>query len=292
MPAIWLGADTSSPSAWKDVLDEAKKRNWPELIFYMQDEPGDPERNENARRLMRMLDTFKKEHPQYKNVRTTTAIGTEGLKELADLYNIWITGAGAVTEELCQKAKDMDRLMWSYDCGLAPVDAETNRYYFGFWCLRMGLKGASLWAYSDYQNPGGIKDWDYITKHRSDIDLHYTFIFPMPDGPVPSIGWEAVREGIDDHNYASTLTNLIEKAHAVGREKAAAEASRTLKEILGHIRPEAYSAAVRAGTATKRRLGGHYDRPSPQDNLAEEDYNKFRYKIARQIMRLRKELGQ
>ena len=294
MPAIWLGADTgeSSLDVWKQVLDEARKRNWPELVFYLQDEPGDEKRIKNAKRLFRRLDEFKKKHPEYAKVRSTTAIGLTGIKALGELYDIWITGAGGVSEPLSQEAKNMGKLMWSYDCGLGQVDAETCRYYFGLWGWRMGLKGCSLWAYSDIGNPGGIKDWKYITEHRSDIELDFSFIYPMPEGPVPSIGWEAVREGIDDRKYIVTLTNLIEKARAAGHTKAAAEASGTLKEIFAKIRPEGYLAAIRAGTATKRRLGGHFDRPSPQDNITKGDYSKFRYKIAGEIMRLRKEMKQ
>ena len=61
-------------------------------------------------------------------------------------------------------------------------------------------------------------------------------------------------------------------------------------KIFGKIRPEGYLAGMRAGSATKRRLGGLFDRPSPQDNISKGDYDKFRYKIAREIIKLTKQM--
>ena len=59
VPAIWLGADAVGPAAWKSMLDQARKKKWPELALYLQDEPGDQQRIDNAKRLFARLDQFK-----------------------------------------------------------------------------------------------------------------------------------------------------------------------------------------------------------------------------------------
>jgi len=294
MPAIWLGADVVGPDRWKKILDEGKKRNWPELLFYMQDEPGDPERNENARRLMKMLADFKKKNPQYKSVRTTTAIGSAGIKAVGDLYDIWICSSGALSKDtkLAERANRTGKLLWTYDCGLAPVDAETNRYYFGLWSWKLGVKGASLWAYVDCGNPTGTRDWDYIDNHLPDLELPYSFVYPSADELVPSVGWEAVREGIDDYKYVVTLFRLINRAKAAGRKVPAEAAWKVLKDTADKVHIGAYFAATRAGSATGRRLGGHFDRPSPERKISKGDYNAIRYRIAREIMKLQKLMEQ
>ncbi|MDP7637442.1 MAG: hypothetical protein QF577_07830, partial [Phycisphaerae bacterium] len=182
IPAIWICADMIGPDDWKKVFDEGKKRNWPELVLYLQDEPGDAERNANARRLMKLVADFKKRFPEYKNVRTTTAIGSKGIEALGHLYDIWIAGAG-FDEKIIRKAKQMGKLLWSYDCGMGQVDAETSRYYFGLWCWKTGIKGCSFWAYSDWANPAGILDWDYIEKNLENMEIPYSFVYPLATGP-------------------------------------------------------------------------------------------------------------
>jgi len=180
----------------------------------------------------------------------------------------------------------MGKQLWSYDCGLAPVDAETSRYYFGLWAWKAGVKGCAIWAYADVANPAGIRDWNYIASHLDNMELTYSFVYPAPDGPIPSLAWEAIREGIDDHKYLSTLAKLIEKAKSAGRKQPAQRAERILNEITDKIHVESYQAATKVGTATGRRLGGHYDRPSPEPGISKNDYNRLRYKIAQQIIKL------
>jgi len=292
MPVMWLGADALGAGDWKRVLDEAKKRNWPELVFYIVDEPGSEERNEKARRLFRQLDKFKERYPEYKGVRATTSLATDGAEAVGHLYDIWITGAGSGgrhrTKEFVEKGKEMGKEIWSYHCAVGNTNAEFSRYNYGLWVWKAGIKGAANWAYSFAANPSGIMDWDYIDQHLQDMEMRTCFVYPSVEEPVPSIGWEGIREGIDDYRYIRMLTKLIEQARAAGREELAQGAEKTLKEIKGKIRIEALGKAVRAGDTSGRRSGYAFDKPSPQSNISKEDYNKFRYEIACEIIKLRK----
>lgn len=285
IPAIWLGADlVTPPDDWKKVLDEGKKKNWPELVLYLQDEPGEETRNEKVRLIMEKMKKFKEQYPEYSKVKTTTAMGLDGIKAVGEFYNIWICDAGSVSEELSREAKEKGKELWTYDCALAHVDAEMSRYYFGLWCWKSGVKGAANWAYSSTQDPNS--DWDYIAKHKENIGLDYSYVFPSSDGPVPSIGWEATREGIDDYRYLVTLTKLIEKARKEGRGDLTGRGERLLQEMRDKVHIENYLKACLVGNASQFSRGGLYDRPSPETDILKEDYNKFRYQLGQEILKL------
>jgi hypothetical protein len=284
VPAIWLGADAVGPERWKAVLDEAREKNWPELALYLQDEPGDQQRIDNAKRLFAKLDQFKKDHPEHRKVRSTTAIGSTGIKALGSQYDIWIAGAG-FDESLVKSSKKMNKLLWSYDCNLAPVDAESSRFYFGMWCWKTGIKGSALWAYADPGNTSSTA-WDAVLKDVTNTELHYSFVRPMPDDLVPSIGWESVREGIDDHRYLATLSNLIRQAAGKGLSEDANRAGRLLQELTDKIDSDGHRKRNQRGVATKMRLGGHYDRISSRGENATADYRLFRQKLADEILRM------
>ena len=284
VPAIWLGADAVGPERWKAVLDEAREKNWPELALYLQDEPGDQQRIDNAKRLFAKLDQFKKDHPEHRKVRSTTAIGSTGIKALGSQYDIWIAGAG-FDESLVKSSRKMNKLLWSYDCNLAPVDAESSRFYFGMWCWKTGIKGSALWAYADPGNTSSTA-WDAVLKDVTNTELHYSFVRPMPDDLVPSIGWESVREGIDDHRYLATLSNLIRQAAGKGLSDDADRAGRLLQELTDKIDSDGHRKRNQRGVATKLRLGGHYDRISSRGENATADYRLFRQRLADEILRM------
>jgi hypothetical protein len=266
------------------VLDLGQARKWPELALYLQDEPGNQERVDNARRLFKILDQFRQDHPEYRGVRSTTAIGTSGIKALGDQYDIWIAGAG-FGSEMARQADSKGKLLWSYDCNLAPVDAENARFYFGWYCWKAGIKGSALWAYSDPGSTGG-DGWQKALIDLSATELHYAFVCPTADDLVPTIGWEAVREGIDDHRYLATLRQAIERSRKDGRSKAAAAAQAILDGVTSEITLTGYRAGILGGEASPHRLGTHYDRVSPQRDLPKAGYNGWRRRLADAIIAL------
>ncbi len=290
VPAIWLGADAVGPERWKEVLDRARDNRWPELALYLQDEPGNAERIQNAKRLFKRLDQFRKTYPEHRKVRSTTAIGTTGIKALGDQYDIWIAGAG-FDESLVQQSHRMKKLLWSYDCNLAPVDAESNRFYFGQWCWKTGIKGSAIWAYAD---PGATTPgaWDNVLKDLHNTELHYCFVRPTPGDLVPTIGWEAIREGIDDHNYLSTVAQLAKVAAGRGLKRESERAEKTLHEITSAISSDGHRARTSRGEAGGLRMGNHYDRSPGDIQKTIAGYRQFRKRLAQEILRLRESLEQ
>jgi hypothetical protein len=79
------------------------------------------------------------------------------------------------------------------------VDAETDRYYFGVWAWVSQVKGCAHWCYFDAM-------------------LKLSYVYPAEDELIPTIGWEAVREGIDAYDElrqaAADQAEAIEAAQA------------------------------------------------------------------------------
>ncbi|GIS62683.1 MAG: hypothetical protein CM1200mP2_49080 [Planctomycetaceae bacterium] len=201
---------------------EAREKNWPELALYLQDEPGDQQRIDNAKRLFAKLDQFKKDHPEHRKVRSTTAIGSTGIKALGSQYDIWIAGAG-FDESLVKSSRKMNKLLWSYDCNPAPVMPRAAVLLRDV-VLENGDQGECVVGLRR-SGQHEFHAWDAVLKDVTNTELHYSFVRPMPDDLVPSIGWESVREGIDDHRYLATLSNLIRQA--AGRASLKTRSGRT-----------------------------------------------------------------
>ena len=114
---------------------------------------------------------------------------------------------------------------------------------------------------------------------------------PTPEDLVPTIGWEAVREGIDDHRYLTTLSKLIQRARAKGLSSDSKRARAVLQEWNARIDTNGHQARAERGLATKRRLGNHYDRSTGPGQEAAVDYESFRRQLAGEILRLQRALS-
>ena len=104
-----------------------------------------------------------------------------------------------------------------------------DRDRFGVYVWKIGAKGCFKWVYTWEWKPTVPPNW-----HPS-----FMYTVPAPDGPLPTTGWEAVREGIDDIRYIQTLSKLIEKAKKSGKPeavRAAADAEKELNGILDNVK--------------------------------------------------------
>ena len=266
VPIIWLGAEAYDADVWKGVLDEGRKKNWPEIVFYACDEPGDSERAKVVRHFMKRFNVFRHENPRY-NLRVTTALGSSrGIQVVGHYYDLWI---GCMAQRIGESgviadAKMRKKELWTYDCMEAPVDAETDRYYFGVWAWVSGVKGCSHWAY--FCQP------------------HLSYVYPTKDQLIPSIGWEAVREGIDDYRYLATLKQLAEKAKSTGKAELAKGADKIFEQVKDMVTMDNYGKAYhKASKLTTVEQNNAYHRPRVEPDLSIDAYDKMRLKVAKEI---------
>lgn len=283
LPVLWVGAESyvhpTNQKVWESVLDAADKNKWPEIVFYIFDEPKGE--TEYLRGAMSRVADFRAKYPQH-NLRITTAMGSSpGIHEVGHYYDLWVghvlLALGGVGGEwameknwdtdMMSEAERLKKELWVYDCTLSPVDAETSRYYFGIWAWATGVKGCAHWSYFDN---GPV----------------LSYVYPAEEELIPTIGWEAVREGIDDFRYLSTLKRLAEKAKSIGKADLVKEAEKIFEEVKNMVTMGNYSKAYCQADKSSVKDARHYGRPRPEPDLAIEGYDKMRLKTAREIERI------
>ena len=87
---------------------------------------------------------------------------------------------------------------------------------------------------------------------------------PSKEGPIPTLGWEAMREGVDDVRYLTTLADLIKKEKDPNK---AQKAKKVMDEIISRVSMNPSDALF---------------------DLSEDDLQNFRKKITQAIMEVTK----
>ena len=102
-----------------------------------------------------------------------------------------------------------------------------------FWqAWALGMEGMHYWHV--HHAPQGVNPWTNqldITPVNGDGLL----LYPSPDGPLPSIRWEIVRDGIEDYDYLTILSRRIRALREAGGSATLleeAEAARNLQELM------------------------------------------------------------
>lgn len=284
LPVLWIGADSYGEDYWLEILRARERLNLPEFLFYMIDEPSQ-KRYAQVEAVMARLDEFRRSYPDYP-VRTTTAIGPQGIEDLGHYYDVWVCSAGAVRESMSESARESGKSLWAYECHFAPTQAELSRYYFGFWAWKADVQGCAYWAYYDgafYNRFGNIGGFEDVEKNWLEWTNQFNFVYPTPDGLIPTLSWEAVREGIDDFRYVQTLVRAIEQAEKRNAPVGLLERARNLlEEIRQLIHVENYRQPTPAELAD-RPNADIFDRPLPEKNLKPDDYDQLRRRIAEMI---------
>ena len=221
---------------WYDA--ERRKWGWPELVVYGWDEPHYPSR------YPRLRERFE----PFRDVRTRvgTAMAADAAYGLGDVHDIWIVYGGQITAEMCAEASRLGAEVWTY----IPAHLSTlplhERYYAGLYVWAYGLKGHTTWHH--YLQSGYKLVWMREGDQR----------------PMPLVGWETRREGVDDYRYLQMLEDCL----AYGPDNSlAAEAKQWL-------------AGLRARITVNPLL------VAPGRPLALDEYDRIREKAAGYIQRL------
>ena len=113
--------------------------------------------------------------------------------------------------------------------GLMP-----NRYLTGFLFFKSRAEGCASWIYQAAKKKP-YNDFD-ANEGREAKDA--MIVYPSPQGPVPTLQWEGIREGIDDYCYLWTLSELIraaESSPSTRRRALAKRAAESFQPILQKV---------------------------------------------------------
>jgi len=208
---------------------EARRRQWPELLYYPVDEPSTSP--DSVAFMTRVMAAIKK----VPSVRTyiTADPEHEPFAPLRPYVDIWCCQPFALGREAVladMKARGVE--YWCYPNHISgendhtPTIGARMTYGFGFW--QSGYRCLIPWI---YQSMAG-DPWSYLDASTSDF-----FNRTADDGtPIPVTLWEAYREGIDDHRYLFTLETAIARAEAAGRRESASRAREVVARIVAEMR--------------------------------------------------------
>ena len=203
------------------------------------------------------------------------------LEVLGPYHAAMLVNATIVDYAAKQMLDKADAEFWTYDCanhGFAPMYA---RGYAGLFSWNAGVKGNMVWAYT---NDRGVKD--HYTIENGQVKVHrsryFTRACPGPKGPLPSIGWEARREGVDDYRYLQLLKEEAEAASA--DPKMVAEIRKWFQKQ--HDRLLWYQMSARYKVYRSDGVFDVMDFFNPWPNITPEKYDQIREEAAAFIIRL------
>jgi hypothetical protein len=257
-PVVWLmGADVKKwalkqgplesdafAAAYKGVIEsvfaEGKRRDWPETIIQPEDEVfGDPKRFEPCFRCLKLV----KEIPGARTEMDGPNTNLERAKLTYPFTDLLVPAYGPLIygqrvyerqewREIMAQAHKDQKLIYYYNFDTTGWHPESMRFAFGFYIFATGADGIIEWAYAG-SGPSAYDDFKGKTGTT-------TFFYPKTDDEQggPSIGWEGVREGVDDFRYVYTLQQLIARCETSEDERVRREATaakKTLQEIADSV---------------------------------------------------------
>ena len=197
-------------------------------------------------------------------------------KELVGSVDIWVPVLDFYVEKKArERQKAGDQVWWYVCCG--PTHPYPNNFIdypaidhriFHWMTWRYGVTGILYWSTMYWQaNP-----WTTPMTYSDDVggrplgngDGHLLYPAvrqrsekPMIAGPVDSIRWEMIREGVEDYDYFYMLRDALRKAEASGRKDAAvSEAKKALAQVDSLIRSRTdYETDPLKLYAVRKRVG-------------------------------------
>ena len=213
----------------KIIEQEAKRRKWPELLYYPVDEPST--QGNSVAFMKEVLKAIKK----VPGVRTyvTADPSHRAFDPMRPYVDVWCCQPFPFPKEkvVSDMKKQPGLEYWSYPNHNSGENDHTlsigTRMTYGFGLWQSGFKVLIPWIYSST----GHDQWNNLDSGSADFGVR-----TAPDGrPIPTPLWEAYREGIDDGKYIFTLETLIGRAIENGFKKEAAAAQADLDLVKKNI---------------------------------------------------------
>ena len=261
-----LGGPSSTPNNIRGFYDSFIGRGWPPPVISYGDE-SDAHGQTSA--IYNALKLIKAHVPE---ARTYTTIAYPKNSELFEpnvdirAFSSYLGNVGA------ERTRQAGRTLWMYS-GPSEWDVQKNRFYRGLWGAALGLEGILDWVYFQIYNPDQFfNDLEYHTGGPN----HRGWVVPTKDGPLPTIAWEAIREGIDDGKYYHTLQLAIDRARQSGDTRKQAIADEA----------QAYLEQTYASIDTSPTGSTVYPLSRTCDTLAVDYLDQLRHKVAQYIVQL------
>ncbi|MDD5698576.1 MAG: sugar-binding protein [Victivallaceae bacterium] len=213
-------------SAVQEITEISRKENLPEILYWPVDEPHwFPIRIGNA---LNILNYFKR------NINARTYMTTiKDNNNIFPLLDVIALGGGDGALDLIRNPPNQNKAIWAYNSigsgRFNPIFAV--RFISGMITWKQQIKGFHNFHYLE----------PYASNPFNPIDsLYAAFAYPGDEQPLPTLQWEAIREGLDDLKYLRTLEKLIEESLASNDKQTVENAGRAkifLDKLKNEIKP-------------------------------------------------------
>jgi hypothetical protein len=182
----------------KTVIDYANAIGYPGVVFLPVDEPDDSfqDIHEKRRKITPLL--LKTIH----DAGGKTMITNRSFDQFQPVDYI---SSSEMNEKELQKAHAKGSRYWMYNNRVAETcnNPAYARYIYGFYTWSSNIDGMSSWTFQNTQNAGGPP------ANMGEIGRDPYLAYPDPKGPLSTLVWEGIREGIDDHKILYQLIKRI-----------------------------------------------------------------------------------
>lgn len=209
-------------TAIASVRDHVSANNLPEVLFYAGDEPYYKTKEIMLGRIYRLIKekvsgvrTYMTVKPKYKDIYPSVDVRVYGWKSGYDVNSV------------LDETHKAGAAFWVYNPMGINHNPAFGRFALGFHLWNLGADGVMDWHYNAYYgNP--FDDFD-------GAHSEWCATYPMSDGDIlPSLRWEAMREGVDDLKYITTLEDILVECYKINGLKSnedVVESEKILAEI-------------------------------------------------------------
>jgi hypothetical protein len=243
----WFPSAVADFGPLRENLETAVRRHgYQQLYFQATDEPNSEEQIALARTYFSKVKaaggrTFCNITPQYAvRLGDRLDIPCVGYSNFFGSLERQEPVPGDESDALTQLLKTHSDVWYYWQCRVE--DPRINRLLFGFLLMKSPATGAMPYTYSTLGAETPFDDWSalrdgQISRAGSGAVYH------TRAGSLPTVQWDAAREGIDDARYVCTLENLIDEARQQAKFATSADrAAQTLKSLYTQLPPHFYQA--------------------------------------------------
>ncbi|MBX7259082.1 MAG: PQQ-binding-like beta-propeller repeat protein [Candidatus Hydrogenedentes bacterium] len=251
-PAIEFKGEVSEPDrhtakveyvrAFRDHLSEAGI-GYDDFALYPVDEPG-LDYGPRIPVFIEAASLFREADPKIRiYTDPVPGLSWRDYQRIAPYVDVWCPNMRLVTGLAVDDPRIVDIMksgkpVWSYECvsqvkSLSPLRYNRANAWRAFY---FGLDGIGHWTFSTTQQ----NMW-FANADKND---EYALVYPG-DLPVPSVRWEAVRDGLEDVAAATMLRELADRRRGSStKEDLVAQADEAVRTISGTILESADEAFV------------------------------------------------
>jgi len=187
------------------VSQYVKEHDCPEVVFLPIDEPGDSYQDFQHKRqaitpvLLKVI----------KDSGAQNMLTSGDYKQFRPVDYLC---SGKMNKEDLDEAHKSGSVYWLYnnDVTTKCLNPAYARYIYGYYTWMNNIDGMSSWTFQNTQNASGLPT-------KADAPGHDIYLaYPDPNGPLATLRWEAIREGIKDHKLIYQLVKRIQKLRRKG----------------------------------------------------------------------------